>query len=343
MPSLRFGILGAGNIAGHHARAIQNTPDAELVAVAGRTETTGRAFAAQHQTTWLADADALLARSDVDAVAICTPHDLHLPLAVAAARAGKHVLIEKPMALTVAECDAQIAACAHAGVTLGVVFQMRFDALSQQLKTWIDTGKLGRLLWTSATALWHRTDAYYRSGAWRGTLAHEGGGVLINQAIHTLDLLLWLTGMPTRVTAQTRTLNHAIEVEDGAMAILEYADNRLGSFQATVAAYPGYPERLEIIGTRGSAIYHRGQGRLEWHLADPREDGEAHAPISSGAANPMDIDIAGHIAQYQDFVAAVRAQRAPLIDGREGRKSVEIVEAIYRSARAHAPITLPFA
>lgn len=345
MKTLRFGIIGVGNIAPVHAAAISGTPEAELVAVATRDPDRGRVFAAQHggeqhSCSWHADYAELLQRPDIDIVTICTPHDLHLPMTLAAARAGKHVLCEKPMARTPAECDAMIEACEQAGVTLGVIFQSRFEPLSRRLKQLIDDGTLGRLLWVSANTIWYRTDDYYRSGPWRGTWAHEGGGVLINQAAHALDLLLWLTGLPDRITARTRTLNHAIEVEDGALAILEYADNRLGLIQATTAAYPGYPERLEIVGTNGSAIYHKGQARLEWHLIDPREDHVQEAAVSSGAAAPMDITAAGHTTQFQDFVAAIREGRQPLVDGREGRHSIAVIDAIYRSARESTTVDL---
>ena len=333
MKKLHFGLIGVGNIAPLHARAIQATPEAELVAVATRNAERGRAFVEKYGGQWYPDYAELLQRSDVDIVTICTPHDLHAPMTVAAAQAGKHVLCEKPLARTTAECDKMIAACDRAGVTLGVVFQSRFEPLSLQLKRLINEGALGRLVWNSANTIWYRSAEYYRSGPWRGTWAHEGGGVLINQAIHAIDLLLWLTGMPDRVVAQTRTLNHAIEVEDGAIAILEYTDNRLGLIQATTAAYPGYTERLEVYGTRGSAIYHKGEGRLEWHLLDPREDHVLTAGISSGAANPMDISAAGHIAVFQDFATAIREGRQPAIDGVEGRHSVEVVEAIYQSQR----------
>lgn len=171
--------------------------------------------------------------------------------------------------------------------------------------------------------------------------AHEGGGVLINQAIHAIDLLLWLAGTAAEVTAQMRTLNHQIEVEDAALALLEYADGRLGLIQATTDAFPGYPERLEFYGRQGSAVYHKGQGRLEWHFVDPREDRIDEASVSSGAAQPMDISAAPHIAQFQEFAMAIRERREPAVDGREGRRSVEMVEAIYRSARTNTPATLP--
>ncbi len=331
---MRFAIIGIGNIAPIHAAAIGGVPGAELVAVATRNESHGRAFTAAHGGAWYTDHRDLLAQARPDVVAICTPHDLHAPMALDAAEAGAHVLCEKPLARTVAECDAMIDACDRAGVRLGVAFQSRFEPLSIRLKAALDAGRLGRLLWTSANTLWHRTDAYYRSGPWRGTWAHEGGGVLINQAIHAIDLLIWLAGQPERVTARTRTLNHAIEVEDAALAILEYADGALGLIQATTIAQPGFPERLEFFGTSGSAVYHKGQARLEWQLTDPMEVYTEEAEVSSGAARPMDITAAGHTALYNEFVAAIRAGRPSLVDGREGRRSVALVEAIYRSAAA---------
>jgi len=337
---MRFAIIGIGNIAPIHAAAIRGVPGAELVAVATRHEGRGRAFAAEYGGTWHADYRELLAQAQADVVTICTPHDLHAPMTLAAAQAGAHVLCEKPMARNVAECDAMIQACAKAGVTLGVVFQSQFERLSLSLKNALDAGRLGRLLWASANTLWHRTDAYYLSGPWRGTWEHEGGGVLINQAIHAIDLLIWLAGMPISVTARTRTLNHAIEVEDAALALLDYADGRLGLIQATTAAFPGYPERLEFFGSQGSAVYHKGQARLEWHLSDPHEDRVDEAEVSSGAARPMDITAAGHTALFHDFVAATLEKRLPQVDGRAGRQSVALVEAIYRSAATGSTVAI---
>ncbi len=337
---MRFAIIGVGNIAPIHAAAIRGVPGAELVAVATRHEGRGRAFAAEHGGVWYADYRDLLAQADADVVAICTPHDLHAPMTLAAAEAGVHVLCEKPLARNVAECDAMIAACEWASVRLGVAFQSRFEPLSLRLKDALDSGRLGRLLWASANTLWYRSAEYYRSGPWRGTWAQEGGGVLINQAIHAIDLLIWLAGLPERVTARTRTLNHDIEVEDAALAILEYADGRMGLIQATTIAHPGYPERLEFFGSSGSAILHKGQARLEWRLTDPVEECTEEAEVSSGAARPMDITAVGHTALYNDFAAAIGEHRAPLVDGRQGRHSVALVEAIYRSAAAGGAVAL---
>jgi UDP-N-acetyl-2-amino-2-deoxyglucuronate dehydrogenase len=341
MKKLNFAIIGVGNIAAIHAAAIRGTPDAELVAVATRNPERGKAFGAEHGGTLYCDYHEVLKRPDVDVVALCTPHDLHAPMTIQAAAAGKHVLCEKPMARTVAECDEMIGACERAGVTLGVIFQGRFEPLSKKLKADIQAGRLGKLLWTSSNTVWYRSDEYYRSGAWRGTWAHEGGGVLINQAIHAIDMLLWLTGMPTRVTAQMRTLNHQIQVEDAAMAILEYPNGALGLIQATTDAFPGYAERLEFYGSNGGAVYHKSEGKLEWHIVEPRQDVVDVAEAISGAAGPMTTNAAPHTAQFQDFAAAIREHRLPLVDGREGRRSIEVVEAVYRSARSGAAVELP--
>lgn len=341
MEKLRFGIIGVGNIAPVHAAAIRGTPKAELVAVATRDPERGKAFVNQYGGRWYGDYQELLACPGVDAVSLCTPHDLHLPMTLAAATAGKHVLCEKPMARTIAECDTMIRACETSGVALGVIFQARFEPLAAQLKDALARERLGKLLWVSSNTIWYRSDEYYQSGPWRGTWAHEGGGVVINQAIHAIDMLQWLSGMPKRVTAKMRTLNHSIEVEDGALAMLEYSDGRMGLIQATTAAFPGLPERLEFYGTNGSVIFHKGKGQLEWHTVEPREDRVDQAPASSGAAAPMDISASAHTAQFQEFVQAVLEKRPPQVDGSEGRKSIELVEAIYRSARTDMPVELP--
>ncbi len=338
--TLNFAIIGAGNIAGVHAAAIHGTPAAELVAVATRNPERGKAFVAEHGGHWYAEYRDVLQRPDVDIVSLCTPHDLHLPITVEAASAGKHVLCEKPMARTVAECDEMIAACERAGVALGIVFQGRFEPLSKRLKADVQGGRLGKLIWVSSNTVWFRSEEYYRSAPWRGTFEHEGGGVLINQAIHAIDMLLWVAGMPSKVTAQTRTLNHQIEVEDAAIAILEYPDRALGLIQATTDAFPGYAERLEFYGTNGGAVYHKSQGKIEWHIVEPRQDIVDEAEAISGAAGPMTTNAGPHTAQYQDFAAAIRERRPPSVDGREGRRSLAVVEAIYHSSRTGAPADL---
>jgi UDP-N-acetyl-2-amino-2-deoxyglucuronate dehydrogenase len=341
MKTLNFAIIGVGNIAPVHAAAIQATPGARLTAVATRNQQSGRTFALEHGAEWHGDYRELLARQDVDVVTLATPHDLHLPMTLDAASAGKHVLVEKPMARTVAECDEMIAACERSGVALAVTFQGRFEILAAKLRTLVASGRLGRLLWSSANLVWYRDEAYYRSKPWRGTWAEEGGGVLINQAIHDIDLLVWCAGMPARVTAQARTLNHAIEVEDAVLAMLDYRDGSMGLVQALTVAFPGYPDRLEFYGTGGAVIYHKGEGRLEWHFVDPQEDGEERAEVNSGATRPMDFSATAHAALFTDFATAIRTGGRPLVHGCEGRRSLQLVEAIYTASRTGQTCSLP--
>ena len=344
MRALRFGIIGLGNVAPMHAEAIGLTEGAELVAVADSDRERGAAFGARYRVRCHARYQDLLACDDVDAVCICTPHDLHSPMTIEAAQTGKHVLCEKPMARNLAECDRMIAACERAGVTLAVVFPVRSEPLAAKLKAAIDGGELGRLLWASANTLWYRSAEYYRSAAWRGTWEHEGGGVLINQGIHGLDLLLWTAGMPVAVTSRMRTLDHAVEVEDAALAVLEYGDGGLGLVQATTVAYPGFPEYFEYFGSAGSAVYRKGEGRLEWHLARPPHDRVDETEAAGGAAaSPTAFTAAAHTRVVRDFVAGIREGRRPMVDGAEARRSIELVEAIYRSARRQTCIELPLA
>lgn len=341
MKPLRFALIGVGNIASNHASAIQSTPDAELVAVVTRREEKGREFAAKFGGTYFSSYQEVLQQKDIDAVTLCTPHNLHLPMTLEAAAAGKHVMCEKPLARNVAECDQMIAACEQAHVRLGVIFQFRFEPLSIKLKALVESGKLGSIIWNSTNTIWYRSNEYYASDPWRRTWDGSGGGVLINQAIHMIDLMLWLSGMPKRITAQTRTLRHAIETEDSALVTLEYDGGRIGLIQATTAAYPGYPERLEIYGTKGSAVYHKGLGKLEWHLADPKEDGLEEVEMNSGAATHLSTNANSHTPQFQDFAQAIRQGRSPSVDGHEGRKSIEVIEAIYRSAQNQTSVELP--
>lgn len=340
MNSLRFGIIGTGNIAPVHIAAVRSTPNARVVAVTDGDCGRAESFAQRYQVDCETSYQALCARPDIDVITICAPHYLHAPMAIEAARADKHVLCEKPMACTPEECDEMIAAATRSGITLGVIFQNRFDRLPLKIKAAMDKGRLGRILWASATTPWHRDSAYYEQGSWRGSWAAAGGGALMNQAIHAVDLLLWLGGQPEKVTAKMRTLNHPIEVEDVVVAVLEYSQGHLGLIEATTNAYPGFGERIEFHGTRGSIVYHKGEARLEWRLRDPEESWDETTTVSNAAAAPMDISAAGHIAQFQDFAAAIREGRPPRVDAAEGRRSVDLVAAIYRSALSDLPVTV---
>jgi len=329
-----FAIAGAGMVARYHATAIERTPGARLVAICRFDPARAEETATQFGVPCLADYTALLARDDVDAVCICTPSGLHAEQTIAAAHAGKHVLVEKPIALTLAHADAMIVACAQAGVRLGVALQRRTEPEFQRLQAAIAAGELGRLVLGSLSMPYLRTQSYYDSADWRGTWALDGGGALMNQGIHLVDLLLWLIGDAAEVRATAATLAHAIEVEDCVTATLRFVNQALGSVTATTAAAPGFPHRIEIYGDRGGVQIEGEQiGRWEGGGAqEPRIPDQA--PIAAGAgASPTGIGAAGHTRLLEDFVAAIRNARDPVAPGPEGRRSLALVLAIYEAAR----------
>lgn len=320
-------------VAQYHAKAIEATPGTRLAAVCR-----GEASRAQEAATGLgvpceAGLEALLARSDVDAVCLCTPSGLHAEQALAAARAGKHVLVEKPMALDLADADAMIAACREADVRLGVALQRRTDLPTRQLYEAIRAGELGRLVLGTASVPYFRPQSYYESAGWRGTWALDGGGALMNQGIHLVDLLLWLMGGDAEVVgASAAALDHDIEVEDCVTAALRFSGGARGSIVATTAAAPGFPHRVEVYGTRGGAQI-EGDGVLRWEGGTPRL--RALSPASTGAgagARPTGIGTAGHTLLLQDFAAAIREGREPLVSGEEGRRSLALVLDVYAAS-----------
>jgi predicted dehydrogenase len=290
----------------------------------------------------------LLADPAVQVVTIGTPSGAHLEPAVAAARAGKHVIVEKPLEITLKRCDAMIEACRQAGVTLATIFPSRFHESSQVLKKAVDKGRFGRLTMGDAYVKWYRTQQYYDSGAWRGTWALDGGGALMNQAIHSVDLLTWIMGPVVEITAHTATLAHErIEVEDVAVATLRFASGALGVIEASTAAYPGFLKRIEIHGSEGSAVLEE-EDITKWDFAKTtRQDEELRARMAGktktggGAADPAAIGHHGHTAMFKDVLKAIQKGTSPLVDGGEGRRSVEIILGIYKSAETGRAVSLP--
>jgi predicted dehydrogenase len=278
----------------------------------------------------------MLADPEVDVVCICTPSGQHAAQAIAAARAGKHVLVEKPMALSLADADEMMAACERASVKLGVVLQRRAEPLFQDIHRAIQAGDLGELTLGLVTIPYHRPQAYYDQADWRGTWALDGGGVLMNQGIHLVDLLVWTMGDPVDVQATASTLHRAIGVEDTLAATLTFANGALATITATTTAAPGFPHRVEIYGTAGG-IQVEGESVGRWKLADPTaatiEPPQPRTPASAGAGgDPRDIAPTGHIAILRDLVRALREGRKPMVPGREGRRSLATVLAIYQAA-----------
>ncbi len=330
---LGFAIIGAGMVARYHATAIERTPGARLVAVCRPASTRADETAAQFGVPCLTDHTALLARDDVDAVCICTPSGLHAEQTIAAARAGKHVLVEKPIALTLADADAMIAACAQSGVRLAVALQRRTEPEFQRLQAAIVAGELGQIVLGSISMPYLRAQSYYDSADWRGTWALDGGGALMNQGIHLVDLLLWLIGDAAEVRATAATLTHAIEVEDCVTATLRFVNGALGSITATTAAAPGFPHRVEIYGDRGG-VQIEGEQIVRWEAIGQEPRIENRETVAAGAgASPTGIGAIGHTRLLEDFVAAIREGRDPLAPGYEGRRSLALVLAVYQAAR----------
>lgn len=332
---IRFGIVGTGMIAHYHAEAIAQTPGARLVAVCRARGSDTAQAEAEFGVPCMKSLDALLARDDIDAICICTPSGLHAEQTIAAARAGKHVLVEKPMAISLPEADAMIAACHTAGVRLGVALQSRTDPRFQSIHAAIKSGELGRLVLGTISIPYVRPQSYYDSAAWRGTWALDGGGALMNQGIHIVDLLVWFMGDAIEVNAHAATLSHSIEVEDCIVASLRFANGALGTAVATTDAAPGYPHRIEIYGERGG-IQVEGSTIVRADvpsLAAQALGSPPAKPIDAGAgAKPSGISTEGHIRLLGDMVAAIREGRDPLTSGEEGRRSLALIRAIYEAA-----------
>ena len=353
---LRFGILGCGVIGPHHARAIAGLDGAELVAVADVTLERAEKLAAEYGCPPFGSLREMLSGVDLDAVCICTPSGMHAEDAIAALEAGKDVVIEKPVDVTLSAVDRLLEVQRATGRRVAVVSQHRFDAASRAVHEAVSNGEFGRLTSGSAEVRWWRSQSYYDSGGWRGTWALDGGGVLINQAIHSIDVLQWLMGPVVEVTAYTGLLAHErIEVEDTAVAILKFASGALGTIVATTAAYPGLTARIAVHGDRGSAVIDDDELRY-FHVAGEGQEGadygggenqarkvmaeyDATESGSGAGSDPGSLSMA-HRDQIRDFVDAVREGREPCINVEEGRKPLAIISAIYESARSGGPVPI---
>lgn len=343
-----FGIIGCGMISRFHARAIADIKGAKLVACFDSFPASADKLAAETGCRAYHSLDKMLADPDVDIVTIGTPSGAHLEPAVAAARAGKHVIVEKPLEITLKRCDKIIAECEKAGVKLSTVFPSRFHAPTAEIKKAIDAGRFGKLTLGDAYVKWFRTQAYYDSGAWRGTWELDGGGALMNQAIHSVDLLTWLMGPVTEIRAFTATLAHErIAVEDSAVASLKFASGALGTIEASTAAYPGYLKRIEIHGSTGTAVMEEEDIKT-WDFAKAiKHDAAIHESMAKsrstggGASDPSAIGHHGHAKQFADVLDAIKKNRNPKVDGAESRRSVEIILGIYKAAETGKTVTLP--
>ncbi len=344
-----FAIVGCGMIARFHARALAEVPDARLVALVSRREANARKMAEEFRLDCAAMTDlrAVLARPDVHVLIITTPSGAHLEPAIAAAKAGKHVVVEKPLEITSERCDQIIRECDRHGVKLCTIFPSRFGDANRTLKQTIDAGRFGRMTLGETTCKWWRPQSYYDEGGWKGTKALDGGGALMNQAIHNVDLLLWMMGPVTHISGFTATLAHErIEVEDTAVACLRFANGALGIIEATTSVHPGLPKTIAVHGDRGTVVIEQDDV-LRWELTpetdedrDIKQRFAQRTGASGGSSNPAAISHIGHARQLADFVRAIQTNTTPLVDGREGRKAVAVIEAIYQSAATGKTINL---
>jgi predicted dehydrogenase len=331
-----FAILGTGIIAENFQQAIAASTDlgARLIAVGHYDPDQFNAIGVRFGVPCVTEQE-LYNNPLVDIVCICTPSGLHARQTIAAAQAGKHVLVEKPIALTLADADTMITACDTAKVKLGVAFQSRTKPVFRQTKRAIDNGDLGTLTLGSITMPYYRTMHYYNLADWRGTWRLDGGGVLMNQGIHEVDLLTWFMGDPVSVKAYADTLQRHIEVEDVVTAILRFENGALATIAATTTAERGFPRQIELYGT-GGGIQIEGDQVRRWQVKDSAPATaapEQHTfPDAGAGGDPKAIGNTSHIALVRDFINAVRDDRPPLIDGHEGRRSLKTVLAIYRAA-----------
>jgi predicted dehydrogenase len=344
MPKLRFGVVGVGGMGQAHVKGIKGLDNAELIAVADVFPATAEKVGKEHNVPFYTDFNELLKREDIDAIAIATPHPQHPVVAIAAAAAKKHVFTEKPMASTVSDADKMIKACRRSKVKLGVMYQQRTTPVFAEAKRIIAGGEIGEIYRVNMIATGVRTQAYYMSGAWRGTWDMEGGGVLLNQAPHALDMIQWLAGMPVTITGHVSTCMHKVDVEDAATAIFEYANGAHGCIQVNTIDSPGV-NRYEICGTKARIVID-GKLRMavtkgpldQFIFGDPQQWGSLGADWKDVEPPPRP---SGHAIAIREFAQAVLDGQEPPVSGEEGRKSVEIANAIILSSKKGRVVTLP--
>ncbi|MDR3235914.1 MAG: Gfo/Idh/MocA family oxidoreductase [Prevotellaceae bacterium] len=360
MKQYNIAIIGCGKVAHLHAKAIGNLPTATLAAVWSRTAASAETFAAQYGAKPYADIGAMVRESHIDLAIVCNPHPFHKNVAVEAARAGAHILVEKPLASTLEDCDAIIDACRAAGVRLGVVSQRRWYSPVQRIRQAIDAGKIGAPVLGTINMLGWRDKAYYDADPWRGTWRMEGGGVLVNQAPHQLDILLWLMGDVDEVYGLWRNLNHPyIEVEDTAVAIVKFKNGAVGNIIVSNSERPGIFGKVQIHGANGASVGVQTDGGamfvagmssvLEPPVNDlwtvPGEENLLREWVreDSELFERIDPTIYYMERQIEDYLQALADSRAPLVTGDDGRRTVELFTAIYRSTRDNAPVKFPLA
>ncbi|MFC1525874.1 Gfo/Idh/MocA family protein [Candidatus Latescibacterota bacterium] len=337
-----FGVVGCGVVADYHIGAMEEVEGARLAAVCDAVEARAREVGEKLGVTWYTSHEEMLKSPEIDVVCICTPSGLRIPIATDAAAAGKHLVIEKPIDVTLEKADRIIREADEAGVELMCIFQLRYGEAVQRVREAVQSGKLGTVTLGDAYIKWYRPQEYYESAAWRGTWDMEGGGALMTQGIHTVDLLQWIMGPVKSVSARMGALVHDVEVEDTIVATLEYESGALGVVEATTASRPGMPARLEFSGSRGTIIVEADQ-ITTWEVEGEGGEatGGAGTDVAKAASDSKTFGTEGHKVQIREMVQVVRGGGHPVIDGPEGRKAVELILAMYQSARSGASVELP--
>jgi UDP-N-acetyl-2-amino-2-deoxyglucuronate dehydrogenase len=336
---MNFAIVGCGHIAKKHAEAIQNIEGANLVAVCDKVPEAMEYYVENYGAKPYHDLKEMLNDPSIDVVNICTPSGLHAPIAVEAAKAKKHVIVEKPIALTLEDADSIINACKDNNVKLAVVHPNRFRPVVQELKRLMDEGRFGKLSHANATVRWNRNQAYYDQAPWRGTKALDGG-VLMNQAIHNLDLLIWLMGDVEEVYSMSATRLRNIEAEDVSTGVVRFKNGALGVVEAATTIYPkNLEESLSIFGETGTAIIGGTTATQFNHLViESLNDEETNAIIEKVKANPLGKP--GHQCIIEDMIEAIKEDREPIVNGEDGKRALQFVLAFYESAETGQKVTL---
>ena len=348
MKTYGFGIIGCGMISDFHSAAIADIKNGKLVAVSSRKAENSQRLVDRYSIQAYSDYNEMLNRDDIDIVCVCTPSGAHMEPAVAAAEAGKHVIIEKPLEITLERCDDIIESCEKANVRLCAIFNSRFSDASQLVKDTVSSGRLGQLTLGDAYVKWYRSQDYYDSGDWRGTMELDGGGALMNQSIHAIDFLQYVMGPVESIQAFTDTLAHKrIDVEDVAVAALRFKNGALGVVEGTTAVYPGSLKKFEFSGTKGTIVLEE-EDIITWEFEEEEpEDAEIKQQFTEkksgggGASDPRAINNDNHRRQMINLIQSIENNIPHLVDGREGRKAVEIILAIYQSSKAGKTVHLP--
>ncbi|HUX22078.1 MAG TPA: Gfo/Idh/MocA family oxidoreductase [Spirochaetia bacterium] len=344
---LGIGIIGLGAISDFHAEAAKAVGKDTLVACCSRDLKKAQAFGRKHACAAYGTVEEFLKHPGLDVVSVSTAAGHHMEPALAAIAAGKHIIVEKPLEISLERCDRIIEAAEKKGVLVAGVFQSRFNDVARVIKDAIEKGRFGRISLGDAYVKWFRSQEYYDKNLGRGTWSYDGGGSLMNQGIHAVDLLQWFMGPVESLSAYTSTVGHTgIEVEDNAVAALRFKSGAFGTIEASTAVFPGFLKKIEISGTTGSMVLEETLLKA-WEFAksdacdeDTRRTYGGEKSEGGGAADPLAIGFDGHRRQFQDLMMAIESGGRPLVDGVEARKSVEIILAIYRSASERKEVLL---